>query len=110
MLQKLILPPGRLDDIGMTMANADRHNPAKSIKISSSVFVEHILSFALHDHQRSFVVQEEPGVQKLPTRAQHFLRGWPTVRLRLIIEWREFRVLHDFVLRALSAPSATQRL
>ena len=49
------------------MADADRHNPAKSIKIPPTVFVEHVLSFALHDHQRSFVVEEEPRIQKLAT-------------------------------------------
>src|SRR5262245_39813934 len=110
MLQELVLPPRCIENVGMTMADANRPNPTKSIKISSSAFIEHILRFALHDHQRPFVVQEEPGIQKLSTRAQHFLRRWPTVRLRLIIEWREFRVLHDFVLLSPSAPSANQRL
>lgn len=41
------------------MANADRHNSAQSIKITPSLFVEHVLRFALHNHQRLFVVEEE---------------------------------------------------
>jgi len=86
MLQKFVLPPRCLDNVRMTMPDADRHNSAESIKISASVFVEHVLSFAVHDHQRSFVVEEESRIQKLTTQAQHFFRGYPTIGLRLIIE------------------------
>ena len=67
MLQKFVLPPRCLDNIRMTMPDADRHNSAESIKISASVFVEHVLSFALHDHQRSFVVEKKPRIEKLAT-------------------------------------------
>ena len=49
------------------MADADRDNPAESVKIPPSAFVEHVLSFALYDHQRSFVVEKKPRIQKLST-------------------------------------------
>src|SRR5262245_24187394 len=92
------------------MPYANRHNATEPIKISASTFIKNVLPFALHDHQWSFVVKEKPGIQKLATQARHLFRRRPTVRLRLIIEWREFRFLHHFVLQALSAPSANQRL
>jgi hypothetical protein len=50
----------------MAVADADGHNSAEPIKISASVFVENVLSFALNYHQRSLVVEEEPRIQKLP--------------------------------------------
>ena len=39
-----------------------------------SVFIEHVLSFALDDHQRSLVVEERPWIQKLATQVQHLFR------------------------------------
>src|SRR5262249_25592624 len=110
MLQKFILAPRCLNDLRMAMTDADGHNSTEGIEISASVFVEYVLCFALHNHQRSFVVEEKPRIQKLATRAQYFFRGWPEVRLRPIIEWCEFRCLDHFVLETLSSPSANPLL
>jgi len=74
MLQKLVLLPRCCDNIGMTMADADRHNPAESIKIATPVLVEHVLRFALYDHQWSFVIEEKPWTQKVATQAEYFFR------------------------------------
>jgi hypothetical protein len=56
------------------MADADRHNPAESIKIATPVLVEHVLRFALYDHQWSFVIEEKPWTQKVATQAEYFFR------------------------------------
>src|SRR5262245_22475146 len=110
MLQKFILTPRCFDHVWMAMADADRHNSTERVKIPSTLFVEHILAFPLHDHQRPLVVEENSGIQKLAPQPQHFFRGWATIRLRLIIEGREFRCLHYFVLQTFPSPSANQRL
>src|SRR5215472_5172758 len=110
MLQKFILTPRCFDYVWMAMADADRHNSSQRIKIASTLFVEHILAFPLHDHQRPLVVEENSGIQKLSPQPQHLFSGSTTVRLRLIIERRAFRCLHDFVLETFPSPSANQRL
>src|SRR5437870_7062019 len=95
MLQELVLPTRCLYQIRVTVTDADGDNSTERIKISPSLFVEHVLPFAFHDHQRAFVVEEDAGIQKLPTQAQHFFRGRPAMWLWLIIESREFRCLHQ---------------
>src|SRR5262245_41929800 len=92
----------------MAMADADGDNATERIKIPPSLFIEHILAFALDDHQWALVIEEDSGIQKLATQTQHLFRGGPTVRLGLIIEWRESRCLHHFVLQTL--PSSFSKL
>jgi hypothetical protein len=65
MLQKLILALRCCDYLWVTMAYADRYNPPERIKITSALLVEYVLPFSLHDHQRSFVIDEESRIQKL---------------------------------------------
>src|SRR6516162_11004160 len=105
-LQKFILPSRCCDHVWMAMADADRYNSTERIKIASTLLVEHILAFPLHDHQRPLVVEENSGNQKLSPQPQHLFGGPTTVRLRLIIEGREFRCLHHFALQTFPSPSA----
>src|ERR1051325_3306228 len=110
MLQKLILKPRCFDHVWMAMADADRHDSTERIKIPPPLLVEYILAFALHDHQRPLVVEENSGIQKLAPQPQHLFGGSTTIRLRLIIEGRKFRCMHHFVLQIFPSPSANQRL
>src|SRR5215813_14125698 len=87
-LQEFILPPRCLDHVRMTVTDADGRNATERIKISASTLVEDVLAFAFDDHQWSFVIKEYPGIQKLATQPQHLFRGWPPIRLRLIIKRR----------------------
>ena len=68
MLQDFVLLLRRRDHVRMTMADADRHDAAERIEITPPVFVPDILHLALHEHERSFVVEENAGIQELLRR------------------------------------------
>src|SRR5215213_10152708 len=86
MLQQHVLLPCRLDDLRMTMPDANRHDSAEGIELALSAFIPDILHLPLHQHERLLVVEEYPGIQELLPLARHLFGRRSAVRAGLMIE------------------------
>src|SRR5262245_33104143 len=95
-LKDFILPLRCLDDMRMAMPNAHRDDAAQAIEIASSAFVEKILAFALDEHDRFFVVEKNPRIQKLFAQPQDLLGRRASVRCRLVIKWWQWWRFHFY--------------
>ena len=95
MLQRFVLFVGGGDNIRMTMADADRDDSAERIEIAPAGFVPDVLHLPLHDHERLLVVEKNSRIQELLAQLEHFIRRRSGIFLRLMVEWWEFRCLHD---------------
>ena len=88
MLEDLVLALRRRDHVGMTMPDADGDNAAERVEITPPGFVPDVLHFPLHNRERLFVVEKDPGVQEFFAQLQDLFRGRTGVGLRLEIEGR----------------------
>jgi hypothetical protein len=73
------------------MADADSHNPAERVEITTPALVEDILRATFHDHDRRLVIEEDAGIQVLATETQNLVERRPAVRARLMIEFWQLR-------------------
>src|SRR5262249_41352341 len=77
------------DDVRMAMADGNRDDAGKGIKVALSFFVPEILHVPFDDHQRLFVVGQQAGSQILLTQSQHFFAAGAIVGSGLVIADRE---------------------
>ena len=89
MLQYLVLPIGSIDNVRMTVANTNGHDPAERIQIPFTALVPNVLHLPFHQHERLFVVEKNSWIQKLLTQTQDFIGRWAVVFFWLIFKrWK----------------------
>src|SRR5882724_7434039 len=98
MLERLVLLPHNIDNVGMTMPNAHGHDSAKRVEISAAVLVPDVLYLSFHKHKRLFVVEKNSGIQELLAQTQHFVGRRPIVFLRLVTKGRKLWKFHIVML------------
>src|ERR1700746_1161355 len=98
MLQRLVLLPHNIDNVGMTMSHAHGHDSAERIEISAAVLVPEVLHFPFHEHDRLFVVEKNSGIQELIAQTQYLVGRKPVVFLRLVTKWRKLWKFHIVML------------
>ena len=60
-LQQFELPPHGFEDMGVAVADANRHNAGEGVEIAASGFIEHVLHGSLNDHDGLRVVRDQGG-------------------------------------------------
>ena len=103
MLQSFVLLPRNIDNVGMTMTDAHRHDAAERVEITPAALVPDILHFSLHQHERLFVVEKNSRIQELLTQTQDFIGGRPVVFLQLVIKGRKLGSFHIVMLSEVEA-------
>src|SRR5207244_13332403 len=102
MLQRLVLLPYNIDNVGMTMSHAYGHDSAEHIEISAAVLVPEVLHFSFYQHDLFFVVEKNSRIQELLAQLQDFVGRRPVVFLRLVIKRRKLGKFHSLLLCASS--------
>src|SRR5436305_13511871 len=94
MLQRFVLLAYNIDNVWMTVPDADRHDTAERVEIAFVVLVPHVLHFPFHEHERLFVVQKNSRIQKFPAQLKHLLGRGAAVLFWLMVKWRKLGSFH----------------
>ncbi len=89
MLERGVLGVGSGEDVRVAVADADGHNAAEAVEVAFAGGVPDILYFALHDHDRLLITEEQAGVEELFALREDLIERGTDVGLRLMRGGRE---------------------